>query len=78
MEYYLAVRMRRLGPAFNHDANHAQGAEAIRSDPRAMAPASHSPIVPRPALVAGGSRVAMDTRTPIVPRLRPVRSNERY
>jgi len=78
MEYYLAVRMRRVGSAFNHDQNHAQRVEPSRNDQRQLSPAVHTPIVPRPALVAGGGRLAMDTRTPITPRLRPVRSNERY
>ena len=80
MEYYLAVRMRRLGSTFNnsHDASQMSRVEPTRSDPHQLSPASHTPIVPRPALVAGGGRVAMDTRTPITPRLRPVRSDERY
>src|SRR5258705_8161371 len=82
MEYYLAVRMRRMGSAFNsnHDSGQLQRIEQSRSsDPRQLSPAVHSPIVPRPALVSGGSgRVAMDTRTPITPRLRPIRSNQRY
>jgi hypothetical protein len=78
MEYYLAVRMRRIGSAFNHEPSHVQRAEPSRSDSRQLSPAPHTPIVSRPALVAGGSRVAVDTRTPITPRLRPVRSNERY
>jgi transcriptional regulator with XRE-family HTH domain len=80
MEYYLAVRMRRMGSAFqsNHESGQLQRMESAHSDPRQLSPAVHSPIVPRPALVSGGSRVAMDTRTPITPRLRPVRSNERY
>ena len=79
MEYYLAVRMRRIGSAFNNEPNHLQRVEPSRTDARQISPAVHSPIVPRPALVAGGSgRVAMDTRTPITPRLRPIRSNERY
>jgi transcriptional regulator with XRE-family HTH domain len=79
MEYYLAVRMRRIGsPSFNNDAGHLQRTEPSRSDARQASSSAHSPIVPRPALVAGGSRVAMDTRTPITPRLRPVRSNERF
>ena len=78
MEYYLAVRMRRLGSSFNHDAGHLQRVEPSRSDSRQLAPAVNSPVVARPALVAGGGRVAMDTRTPITPRLRPVRSTERY
>jgi transcriptional regulator with XRE-family HTH domain len=80
MEYYLAVRMRRVGAAFNsnHESGQLQRMEPSHSDPRQLSPSVHSPIVPRPALVSGGSRVAMDTRTPVTPRLRPVRSNERY
>jgi transcriptional regulator with XRE-family HTH domain len=79
MEYYLAVRMRRLGSSFNHDAGHLQQrVEPSRSDSRQVASVGNSPVVARPALVAGGGRVAMDTRTPITPRLRPVRSTERY
>jgi len=78
MEYYLAVRMRRVGSAFNSEPNQIQRMESSRSDTRQYSPSSHTPIVPRPALVAGGGRVAMDTRTPITPRLRPIRSNERY
>ena len=79
MEYYLAVRMRRVGPAFGQGSNHLQPVEPARTDPRQLAPAVHSPIVPRPALVAGGSgRVAVETRTPITPRLRPIRSTDRY
>jgi len=78
MEYYLAVRMRRVGAAFNSEQNHIQRVEPSRTDSRQLSPAVHTPIVPRPALVAGGGRVAMDTRTPITPRLRPIRSNERY
>jgi transcriptional regulator with XRE-family HTH domain len=82
MEYYLAVRMRRMGSAFNsnNDAGHAQRADAARSDPRQLSPAVHNtPVVPRPALVSGGGgRVAMDTRTPVTPRLRPIRSTERF
>ena len=80
MEYYLAVRMRRVGPAFNSSgSNHLQTVDQGRSDARQLSPAvSTSPPVPRPALVAGGSgRVAMETRTPITPRLRPVRT-DRY
>jgi transcriptional regulator with XRE-family HTH domain len=77
MEYYLAVRMRRVGTAFN-EQNNLQRVDPGRNDPRQLSPAVHTPIVPRPALVAGGGRVAVDTRTPITPRLRPVRSNERY
>ena len=81
MEYYLAVRMRRVGPAFGQGgSNHLQSVESGRADARQLSPAvSSSPPVPRPALVAGGSgRVAMETRTPITPRLRPIRSTDRY
>ena len=84
MEYYLAVRMRRIGTTFNtgnEQQNHLQRVEPSRPDnSRQVSSSLHTPIVPRPALVAGGSgsRVAMDTRTPITPRLRPIRSNERY
>jgi transcriptional regulator with XRE-family HTH domain len=78
MEYYLAVRMRRVGSTFNSEPNHLQRVEPSRADARQVSPSLHTPIVPRPALVAGGGRVAMDTRTPITPRLRPIRSNERY
>ena len=78
MEYYLAVRMRRVGSNFGNEPSHLQRVEPQRSDARQLSPSLHTPIVPRPALVAGGSRVAVDTRTPITPRLRPIRSNERY
>ena len=78
MEYYLAVRMRRVGPAFNSDQNHLQRVEPSRADERRASASAHTPIVPRPALVSSSSRVATETRTPVVPRLRPVRSNERY
>jgi len=82
MEYYLAVRMRRLGNAFSNsttnDPNHMQRAEAGRPVGRQLSSAVGGPIVPRPALVAGGSRVAVESRTPITPRLRPVRSSDGY
>jgi transcriptional regulator with XRE-family HTH domain len=77
MEYYLAVRMRRVGSSFNAEPNHLQRVEPSRSDSRQIS-SVHTPIVPRPALVAGGSRMAVDTRTPITPRLRPIRSTDRY
>jgi transcriptional regulator with XRE-family HTH domain len=77
MEYYLAVRMRRVGSSFNTEPNHLQRVEPSRSDSRQIS-SVHTPIVPRPALVAGGSRMAVDTRTPITPRLRPIRSTDRY
>ena len=75
MEYYLAVRMRRVGSNFNQDPGRLQRVESGRSESRQMSPAMNSPIVPRPALVAGVSRVATDTR-PIAPRLRQVRSSD--
>ncbi len=78
MEYYLAVRMRRVGPAYGQGANHLQSVDPARADTRGYSPAVGGPVVSRPALVAGGSgRVAMETRTPITPRLRPVRT-DRY
>ena len=74
MEYYLAVRMRRLGGAFNHDNSHLQRVEPRDNTTRAFAPATNSPIVPRAALVStGNGRVAMESRPPMTPRLRPVR-----
>jgi transcriptional regulator with XRE-family HTH domain len=85
MEYYLAVRMRRIGSAFSNETNHVQRMDGGRVDTRSLAPAN-GPIVPRPALVAGGGgsgssgggRVAMDSRPQITPRLRQVRSTDRY
>jgi transcriptional regulator with XRE-family HTH domain len=80
MEYYLAVRMRRVGPTLNNQgANHLQSVDPARNDPHRLSSSANSPVVARPALVAGGSgRVAMETRTPITPRLRPVRNTDRY
>jgi transcriptional regulator with XRE-family HTH domain len=79
MEYYLAVRMRRVGGAYGQDSNHLQRVESTGGSGRSLAP-MNSPIVPRPSLVAGGgrtavqdSRPAMQTRTPLPARLRPVR-----
>jgi transcriptional regulator with XRE-family HTH domain len=79
MEYYLAVRMRRVGPNFNNQgSNHLQSVDPARSDQQ-LSSTANNPVVARPALVAGGSgRVAMETRTPITPRLRPVRTTDRY
>lgn len=80
MEYYLAVRMRRVGPAFGQGgASHIQSVDPNRSDPHQLSSSANTPVVARPALVAGGSgRVAMETRTPITPRLRTVRTTDRY
>ena len=61
MEYYLAVRMRRLGGTFN-DASHLQRAEVGRMAAARLAPAVNGPIVPRPALVSSSGRVATDIR----------------
>jgi transcriptional regulator with XRE-family HTH domain len=82
MEYYLAVRMRRVGGSFN-SSDPGQGplqrAQSTAAPGRSYAPAMNSPIVPRPALVAGGGRGSMPdsrtamNRTPLPPRLRPVR-----
>jgi transcriptional regulator with XRE-family HTH domain len=77
MEYYLAVRMRRVGGAF-HDNSHLQQVGNGRTDARSLAPAVNGPIVSRPSLVAGGGRVAMESRPQAASRLRPVRSNEGY
>jgi transcriptional regulator with XRE-family HTH domain len=80
MEYYLAVRMRRVGPTFNNQggSNHLQSVDPARDDSHRLSSTANNPVVARPALVAGGSgRVAMETRTPITPRLRPVRT-DRY
>src|SRR3954471_19381279 len=54
MEYYLAVRMRRMGNTFNGDQGHLQRVDTSRADARSLSPSIHTPIVPRPALVAGG------------------------
>ncbi len=77
MEYYLAVRMRRLGGAFS-DNSHLQRAEVGQQNGRHLAPAMNGPIVPRPALVASGGRVATDPRPQSAPRLRPVRSTDGF
>ena len=77
MEYYLAVRMRRLGTNVGHDAGQPQRADPGR-DPRHFAPSLNGPIVPRPALVSGGSRVAVESRPQMTPRLRPVRSTDGF
>jgi transcriptional regulator with XRE-family HTH domain len=78
MEYYLAVRMRRMGNSFQGESNHFQRVENGRLDQRPLAPAVNGPIVSRPSLVSGGSRVAMESRPQTAPRLRPVRSSDGY
>jgi transcriptional regulator with XRE-family HTH domain len=77
MEYYLAVRMRRVNSAFT-DSNHVQRAEVGQQNGRHLAPAVNGPIVPRPALVSSSGRVATDTRPGMSPRLRPVRSTDGF
>jgi transcriptional regulator with XRE-family HTH domain len=76
MEYYLAIRMRRIGGGFN-DAGHVQRGETGRDNPRHLTP-SVSPIVSRPALVSNGGRVATESRPSVPPRLRPVRSSDSF
>jgi transcriptional regulator with XRE-family HTH domain len=86
MEYYLAVRMRRVGSTYSQDSGHTslQRMEPNRTTGPRLAPAMNSPIVPRPALVAGGGRTTMAdsrsamNRSPMAPRLRPVRSTDGY
>jgi transcriptional regulator with XRE-family HTH domain len=77
MEYYLALRMRRLTNV-GHEGGQLQRTEPGRDTPRQLAPPMNGPIVSRPALVAGGSRVAVETRQQMSPRLRPVRSSDGY
>ena len=83
MEYYLAVRMRRVGSSYGQEPSPLQRVEPSRPTNRPLA--MNSPIVPRPALVAGGSRTAvqdsrtsMQSRSPMAPRLRTVRSTDGY
>jgi len=84
MEYYLAVRMRRVGSSYSQDPSQFQRSQSSPPPGRQLAPAMNSPIVPRPALVAGGSRTSMPdgrttmNRSPMAPRLRPVRSSDGY
>ncbi|HYK94571.1 MAG TPA: helix-turn-helix transcriptional regulator [Candidatus Dormibacteraeota bacterium] len=78
MEYYLAVRMRRMSGNYQTDTGHYQRAENGRVDQRSLASAVNGPIVSRPSLVSGGSRVATESRPQATPRLRPVRSSDGY
>jgi transcriptional regulator with XRE-family HTH domain len=77
MEYYLALRMRRLTNV-GHESGQLQRAESGGDGSRHVAPSMNGPIVSRPALVAGGSRVAVESRPQIAPRLRQVRSSDGY
>jgi hypothetical protein len=77
MEYYLAVRMRRIASTFT-ESNQLQRAEVSQQDGRHFAPAMNGPIVPRPSLVSGGGRVATEARPGMSPRLRPVRSTDGF
>ena len=57
MEYYLAVRMRRVGACLQQPgAEPPPARRAGAADHGRCASPTNSPIVPRPALVAGGSR----------------------
>lgn len=78
MEYYLAIRMRRVGGNYQGDPSRFQRADNGRLEQRPLAPAVNGPIVSRPSLVSGGSRVAMESRPQATPRLRPVRSTDGY
>src|SRR5262245_53720327 len=79
MEYYLAVRMRRVGATYSAGPTAVPQVDPNRSAGRPLAPAVNGPIVSRPALVAGGSRVStLQNRAPMAPRLRPVRSTDGY
>ena len=42
MEYYLAVRMRRIGSAFSNEPNHLQRVEPSRSNSQQMSPSPHT------------------------------------
>ncbi len=78
MEYYLAVRMRRVNGAFA-DLSHLQRAEVGQQNGHHLASAVSGPIVPRPALVSGGGgRVVTEQRPGLSPRLRPVRSTDGF
>ena len=78
MEYYLAVRMRRISAGLHgSEANQTQRA-AGGPESGHVAPAIHGPIVARPALVAGSGRVSVEPRPAGQPRLRQVRPTERY
>jgi transcriptional regulator with XRE-family HTH domain len=86
MEYYLAVRMRRVGGTYSQGGGHPglQQLDPNRAVVPRLAPAMNSPIVSQPALVAGGGRTTMPDsrsamqRSPLAPRLRPVRSTDGY
>lgn len=88
MEYYLAVRMRRMGSAFGHEPASYGRPDSARPTGPHLPPTvgTHGanglggPIVPRPSLVAGGGRVATatETRPTSPPRLRQVRSQDGY
>ena len=85
MEYYLAVRMRRMGSTFSTDAGSYGRGDNGRPNgthlPSTVGGPNGvgGPIVPRPALVSGSGRVATAESRPTSPaRLRPVRSQEGY
>ena len=78
MEYYLAVRMRRLGQSYAPEASPVVrpfGSPAGVTRQTATGPTGHSA-----AVAVSGGRVATQGRPPasLPPRLRPARSGERY
>ena len=78
MEYYLAVRMRRIGHAFNTEPSQLQHMDPARRDARPMPPQSVRPGMPRTAVAALGGRGVQDNRSPMAPRLRPLRTSDGY
>jgi transcriptional regulator with XRE-family HTH domain len=77
MEYYLAVRMRRIAGAFT-ESGHLQRAEAGQQNGRHLASAANGPMVQRPSLVPSVGRVATEPRPGMSSRLRPVRSADGF
>jgi transcriptional regulator with XRE-family HTH domain len=85
MEYYLAVRMRRMGSAFGAaetgsygrgDNGRPNGTNGPHLPTTAGSNGVRGPIVPRPALVSNGRVATAETRPAASPRLRTVRSQE--
>ena len=87
MEYYLAVRMRRLGSNFGNDAGPYGRGDSGRSNAQQVAVGQNAvrgvggPVVPRASLVSNGNSrglTATESRPSSSPRLRPIRSQEGY
>jgi hypothetical protein len=89
MEYYLAVRMRRMGSTFSHDSgSYGRGDNGRPNGPHLPATVGPNgvsgangvggPIVPRPSLVSGGRVATAESRPSSSPRLRQVRSQEGF